>query len=226
MGEAGSAPQRVTSLLPPVSRRAGHALRRRANALRPGEREQPTYFIVGAKRAGTTSLDEYVVDHPQVLRGMVEKGCRYGFDVYSERRNNSGNRDRVGDVGLAAFTTLGRVRLGRHLEGLDDHFLIGASIWTGECLEHGLQGNFWQPTLPPPWEDPLDRHDHIHRLQHALGQLAPRQKGHKALRFDPLWKHLSSSAFLPSCMPSYFSRRSRSGSNSVISSRPLLKVMR
>ncbi len=82
--EAGSAPQRVTSLLPPVSRRAGHALRRRANALRPGEREQPRYFIVGAKRAGTTSLDEYVVDHPLVLRGMVEKGCRY-YDVNYDR---------------------------------------------------------------------------------------------------------------------------------------------
>ena len=84
MRAANSRAPRATSLLPPVSRRAGHALRRRVNALRPGEREQPTYFIVGAKRAGTTSLDEYVVDHPLVLRGMVEKGCRY-YDVNYER---------------------------------------------------------------------------------------------------------------------------------------------
>lgn len=68
------------SLLPPLSRRLRHVAARRLHALRRGERELPTYFIVGAKRAGTTSLDEYVVDHPLVLRGLVEKGCRY-YDV-------------------------------------------------------------------------------------------------------------------------------------------------
>ena len=69
-----------SSLLPPLSRRIRHLAARRLHSLRRGERELPTYFIVGAKRAGTTSLDEYVVDHPLVLRGLVEKGCRY-YDV-------------------------------------------------------------------------------------------------------------------------------------------------
>lgn len=69
-----------SSLLPPLSRRVRHLAARRLHALRRGERELPTYFVVGAKRAGTTSLDEYVVDHPLVLRGLVEKGCRY-YDV-------------------------------------------------------------------------------------------------------------------------------------------------
>ncbi len=73
-----------SSLLPPLSRRLRHLAARRLHALRRGERELPTYFIVGAKRAGTTSLDEYVVDHPLVLRGLVEKGCRY-YDVNYER---------------------------------------------------------------------------------------------------------------------------------------------
>lgn len=72
------------SLLPPVSRRLRHLVARRARALRRGERELPTYFIVGAKRAGTTSLDEYLVDHPLVVRGLVEKGCRY-YDVNYHR---------------------------------------------------------------------------------------------------------------------------------------------
>ncbi|GAA4676913.1 sulfotransferase [Nocardioides nanhaiensis] len=72
------------SLLPPVSRRAAHLVRRRVQALRPGERELPRYFVVGVKRGGTTSLDEYVVDHPLVLRGLVEKGCRY-YDVNYHR---------------------------------------------------------------------------------------------------------------------------------------------
>lgn len=67
-------------LLPPLSRRVRHVAARRLHALRRGERELPAYLVVGAKRAGTTSLDEYVVDHPLVLRGLVEKGCRY-YDV-------------------------------------------------------------------------------------------------------------------------------------------------
>ena len=73
-----------STLLPPVGRRIRHVAARRVHALRRGERELPTYFIVGAKRAGTTSLDEYVVDHPLVLRGLVEKGCRY-YDVNYHR---------------------------------------------------------------------------------------------------------------------------------------------
>lgn len=74
----------ASSLLPPLSRRVRHLAARRLHALRRGERELPSYFIVGAKRAGTTSLDEYVVDHPFVLRGLVEKGCRY-YDVNYHR---------------------------------------------------------------------------------------------------------------------------------------------
>ncbi len=73
-----------STLLPPASRRLRHAAARRVHALRRGERELPSYFIVGAKRAGTTSLDEYIVDHPLVLRGLVEKGCRY-YDVNYHR---------------------------------------------------------------------------------------------------------------------------------------------
>ena len=73
-----------STLLPPASRRLRHAAARRLHALRRGERELPRYFIVGAKRAGTTSLDEYIVDHPLVLRGLVEKGCRY-YDVNYHR---------------------------------------------------------------------------------------------------------------------------------------------
>lgn len=73
-----------STLLAPRHRRALHRLRRAGYRLRPGPRELPTYFIVGAKRAGTTSLDEYINAHPLVLRGLVEKGCRY-YDVNYHR---------------------------------------------------------------------------------------------------------------------------------------------
>ena len=68
------------SLLPPVSRRLGHVAVRQVARVVPGPRELPRYFIVGAKRSGTTSFDEYLVAHPLVMRGLVEKGCRY-YDV-------------------------------------------------------------------------------------------------------------------------------------------------
>lgn len=73
-----------STLLAPRHRRALHLVRRAGYRLRPGPRELPTYFIVGAKRAGTTSLDEYINAHPLVLRGLVEKGCRY-YDVNYHR---------------------------------------------------------------------------------------------------------------------------------------------
>jgi len=72
------------TLLAPRRRRALHRVRRAGYRLRPGPRELPRYFIVGAKRAGTTSLDEYIKAHPLVLRGLVEKGCRY-YDVNYDR---------------------------------------------------------------------------------------------------------------------------------------------
>lgn len=75
---------RTPSLVAPVSHRAVQAGRRIAYIAFRGLRELPTYFIVGAKRAGTTSLNEYVVDHPDALRGLVEKGSRF-FDVNYER---------------------------------------------------------------------------------------------------------------------------------------------
>jgi hypothetical protein len=74
----------ATTLLPPVSRRVRLRVARQLARTVPGAREMPRYFIVGAKRAGTTSLDEYLVDHPLVLRGLVEKGCRY-YDINYDR---------------------------------------------------------------------------------------------------------------------------------------------
>ena len=73
-----------STLLAPRHGERSHLVRRAGYRLRPGPRELPRYFIVGAKRAGTTSLDEYINAHPLVLRGLVEKGCRY-YDVNFSR---------------------------------------------------------------------------------------------------------------------------------------------
>ena len=46
----------------------------------PGDRMRPSYLIIGVKRGGTTSLSEYLHQHPDVLAPYVPKGPRY-FDV-------------------------------------------------------------------------------------------------------------------------------------------------
>jgi hypothetical protein len=45
-----------------------------------GARLLPSFLIIGAKRAGTTSLYEYIVEHPGVIRSRLAKGSHY-FDV-------------------------------------------------------------------------------------------------------------------------------------------------
>lgn len=77
-------PLRPDPLLAPVRRRGAHAVRRGAHRLVPGPRELPRWFVVGAKRAGTTSLVEYVLQHPATMRSLVEKGSRW-FDVNHDR---------------------------------------------------------------------------------------------------------------------------------------------
>lgn len=44
------------------------------------QRLRPSFLMMGASRAGTTSLFRALVDHPQVLRPPINKGVRY-FDL-------------------------------------------------------------------------------------------------------------------------------------------------
>ena len=53
---------------------------RLSHRLTPGPRLVPAYLVIGVKRGGTTSLAEYLFQHPDVLPPYVPKGPRY-FDV-------------------------------------------------------------------------------------------------------------------------------------------------
>ena len=55
-------------------------LRRVAGRAVPGRRMTPTFIIGGVKRGGTTSLDQYLRRHPDVIAPVVAKGSRF-FDV-------------------------------------------------------------------------------------------------------------------------------------------------
>ena len=63
-------------------RGASQALRACGRAL--GPRMVPSFLVIGAKRSGTTSLYEYLRQHPDVFGGLVPKGTHY-FDVNFSR---------------------------------------------------------------------------------------------------------------------------------------------
>jgi hypothetical protein len=70
-------PKPLQASLPTRLRKQAERLSHR---MAPGPRMTPDYVIVGVKRGGTTSLAEYLFQHPDVLPPFVPKGPRY-FDV-------------------------------------------------------------------------------------------------------------------------------------------------
>ncbi len=112
--------------------------------------------------------------HSGVFNRIVKKGRRDGLYVDSERSDDLGHRNRMGDVGLTALAPLRFVGGGGHLERFHDHLVISPPIWAGERLQNRFQRNLGQRPFPAPRQHPLDRHDHIHRLQQHSGPVAPR----------------------------------------------------
>jgi hypothetical protein len=53
-------------------------------SLTSGLRRSPDFLIIGAQRAGTTSLYRYLAQHPQVVPALGAKGAHY-FDTHAER---------------------------------------------------------------------------------------------------------------------------------------------
>lgn len=49
-----------------------------------GLRQLPDFLVIGAKRAGTTTLYRYLVDHPDIRSARLFKGSHY-FDVRNDR---------------------------------------------------------------------------------------------------------------------------------------------
>jgi hypothetical protein len=56
------------------------AVRHGAARLHPGHRRPPDYLVIGVKRGGTTSLQRYLAQHPQVMEPHTAKASHY-FDV-------------------------------------------------------------------------------------------------------------------------------------------------
>lgn len=74
----------VRKLAPPAVQRAGRSAAVRVGRASAPLRAEPTFLLVGAQRAGTTSLFRALLEHPHVLRPILHKGVNY-FDVNYER---------------------------------------------------------------------------------------------------------------------------------------------
>jgi hypothetical protein len=74
----------VRKLLPDPVRRSGRQVALGAGRLTARLRSEPTFLMVGAQRAGTTSLFRALMAHPNILRPVMHKGVNY-FDVNSDK---------------------------------------------------------------------------------------------------------------------------------------------
>lgn len=71
-------------LTAPRHRIAAKGALRLVTSILPVARMQPWFLVIGVKRGGSTSLHEYLLQHPDVLPPHVTKGSRY-FDVNFHR---------------------------------------------------------------------------------------------------------------------------------------------
>lgn len=76
-------PTRLSSVLPRPARRAVRKGGHRFGHLTARFRLLPDYLIIGAQRAGTTSLFKYLVQHPAVGRPFLGKGAHFFDTNYS-----------------------------------------------------------------------------------------------------------------------------------------------
>ena len=76
-------PTRLSSVLPRPAKRAVRTGGRRLGHLTARFRLLPDYLIIGAQRAGTTSLFKYLVEHPAVGRPFLGKGAHFFDTNYS-----------------------------------------------------------------------------------------------------------------------------------------------
>jgi Sulfotransferase domain len=74
----------LTSALPRPAKRAVRSGGRRFGNLTARFRLLPDYLIIGAQRAGTTSLFKYLVQHPAIGRPFLGKGAHFFDTNYSD----------------------------------------------------------------------------------------------------------------------------------------------
>ena len=70
----------VRAAMPHPVKTLGRAVSVRVGSATAGQRQLPSFILVGAQRAGTTSLFRALMSHPLIYSANYHKGVNY-FDV-------------------------------------------------------------------------------------------------------------------------------------------------
>jgi hypothetical protein len=81
MSTRDPASERVRRAVPSGARRALRAAAKAVGDVTADQRVLPDFLVIGAQRAGTTTLYHYLVQHPQVLGAVADKEVHH-FDLH------------------------------------------------------------------------------------------------------------------------------------------------
>jgi len=150
----------IRKLFPEPVRRSGRQVALEAGRLTAKLRAEPTFLMVGAQRAGTTSLFRALMAHPNILRPVMHKGVNY-FDV---------NADKGWDWYLGHFPLQARAKR-KAAAGQDGAAVFEAS---GYYMFHPFAAERIAATLPSikivaMLRDPVERAYSAYKHEYARG---------------------------------------------------------
>src|SRR5215213_8684676 len=68
--------------------------------------KMPNCFIIGAQKAGTTSLYHYLTQHPQVYMSPVKEPCFFNYEIDTDGRIASGGFENSGHHKNPRFSSI------------------------------------------------------------------------------------------------------------------------
>jgi len=145
------------SRVPDPVKEAGRRVSRAVGAATAGTRLLPTFVVVGAQRAGTTSLHRALLAHPHVVGPVLHKGVHY-FDVAYDR----GMRWYRGHFPVAAVA---RARVGRPPAVFESSGYYMHHPWAPGRIAEALPG----VRIVAMLRDPVERAYSAHRHELARG---------------------------------------------------------
>jgi len=111
----------------------------------------PNFFIVGAPKAGTTSLYYYLDQHPQVYMSAIKEPNFFAPEIREENFDPKHRRDITGDArGLRKFLAgpMNEKRLGGIVASWEDYLRLFANADRQTALGEASVCYLWSPTAP------------------------------------------------------------------------------
>ena len=150
----------VRAAVPHPVKTAGRVVSVRVGSATAGRRQLPSFILVGAQRAGTTSLFRALVSHPLIYSANFHKGVNY-FDVNYAR-------DFAWYQGHFP-TTAGLRKHTRHLAGEPITFEASGYYMFHPCAAQRLAHHLPEVRIVAMLRDPVERAYSAHKHELARG---------------------------------------------------------